>query len=229
MAGNTAGTEDVCARTRGNVRRGRSQRYVSKGGRSIDFLGFVFNGASVRVRKNIKKRFAVRYARAVKNENASRQTALRASFKGWCKWGDGKHLYKTLTNENMSFSKLGIKSRPNTDQQGKRIFNAKFYPLSNIVGEQITILDFEDGIDIPKKNGDQNQSDKPRCAVLFKFQTGTNAGNTGKFITSSHELRDVLIQAREQETRSGSAIFPCEDCKIGTQRTGRYTNYYFED
>jgi len=131
----------------------------------------------------------------------------------------------------MSFSKLGIKSRPNTDGHGKRIFNEKFYPIANIVGSLITILDFEDDIETnPKKQQiSESGSDKPRCAVLFQFETGDNAGSRGKFITSSHEIRDVLLQARDHERSTGEAVFPCKECKILTQRIGRYTNYCFEE
>ena len=227
MAARTANTADACVRIHAARRK---QRYVNKGGRSINFLGYVFNGASVMLRKNIKTRFAKRHWKAVSQNNEKRAIALRASFKGWCKWGDGKHLYKSLTNENMSFSKLGIKSRPNVDNNGKRIFNEKFYSISNIVGAQITILDFEDDIETnPKKQQFDSGSEKKRCAVLFEFETGDKAGQRGKFITSSHEIRDVLLQAREQEKNSGKKIFPCAECKIQTQHNGRYTNYYFED
>jgi len=227
MARYTENTASGCDRTRGVV------KYVQNGGRSINFLGYVFDGASVRLRKTIKQKFARRYSKAVRERNEKRQISLRASFKGWCKWGNGKHLYFSLTKENMSFSKLGIKSRPNVDVRGKRIFNEKFYPISNLVGMSICILDFEDGIETKSQqqqhaSGDSG-SEKPRCAVLFQFETGENAGKRGKFITSSHEIRDVLIQAREQENASSVKIFPCKDCKILTQRTGRYTNYYFED
>ena len=232
----TADIASECVRIHAARRKSRQhqQRYVNKGGRSINFLGYVFNGASVLLRKSIKTRFAKRHKQAtVCQKNEKRAIALRASFKGWCKWGDGKHLYRTLTNENMSFSKSGIKARPNTDGHGKRIFNEKFYPIANIVGTMITILDFEDDIETnPKKQQmqmNESGSDKPRCAVLFQFQTGDNAGQRGKFITSSHEIRDVLLQAREQEKQSGSTLFPCSDCKILTQRIGRYTNYYFEE
>ena len=91
MAISTESTEDACVRIRAALRR---QRYVNKGGRSINFLGYVFNGASVLLRKNIKTRFAKRHWKAVRQNNEKRAIALRASFKGWCKWGDGKHLYK---------------------------------------------------------------------------------------------------------------------------------------
>lgn len=227
MAKSTESIAKECAHTQGVI------KYESKGGRSISFLGYVFNGASVKLRKGIKQRFAKRYSKAVRENNEKRQIALRASFKGWCKWGNGKNLYRKLTKENMSFSKLGIKSRPSTDDRGKRIFNEKFYPIANIVGAKISILDFEDDIETKsqkqQQSGMDGSSDRPRCAVLFEFETGDNAGTRGKFITSSHEIRDVLIQAREQEKTNGEKIFPCKDCKILTQRVGRYTNYYFED
>lgn len=193
-------------------------RPENSGGRRIDFLGYVFNGCSMRIRKTIKTRFARRYDRATKIGDNERKEKLRASFKGWCKWGDGRYLYNKLTGDKMGFTKLGIKAHENIDREGKRIFNEKRVPIADLVGCSITIIDFEDDIHTRETDGKNI-----KCVVLYEDEAGQKA----KFVTSSYDIRDVLLQAREKE-KGGEAVFPQSGCIIGRRRVGRYDQYYFE-
>lgn len=188
------------------------------GGRTIDFLGYVFNGSSMRIRKTIKTRFARRYDGARRRADIKRMAELKASFKGWCKWGDGRYLYHKLTNEKMGFVRLGIKAHENMDEEGRRIFNEKRVPVADVVGHKITIIDFED--DIHTKEADGKNT---KCVVLYEDEDGQRY----KFITSSFDIRDVLLQAKEQE-KKGTKMFPQSGCMISRRRVGRYDQYYFE-
>ena len=75
-------------------------------GRRINFLGYCFTKDNVRMRKNMKKNFA-RKVKRIKSRKRNRE--IRASYWGWCKWGDCKNLWRTITNNDMSFADKGIK------------------------------------------------------------------------------------------------------------------------
>lgn len=54
----------------------------------------------------MKKNFA-RKVKRIKSRKRNRE--IRASYWGWCKWGDCKNLWRTITNNDMSFADKGIK------------------------------------------------------------------------------------------------------------------------
>lgn len=56
----------------------------------------------------MKKNFA-RKVKRIKSRKRNRE--IRASYWGWCKWGDCKNLWRTITNNDMSFADKGIKQR----------------------------------------------------------------------------------------------------------------------
>jgi hypothetical protein len=60
--------------------------------RGIDFVGYVFFHTHTRLRKSIKQNFA---RMLVNRKNA----ASIASYRGWAKHCDSKHLIKKLLNE----------------------------------------------------------------------------------------------------------------------------------
>ncbi len=62
--------------------------------RGIDFLGYVFYHTHVRLRKRIKQNFA----RMLAND---KNRASIASYRGWAKHCNSKHLIKKLLNENV--------------------------------------------------------------------------------------------------------------------------------
>ncbi|MFK2304640.1 hypothetical protein ACIXN8_01225 [Bacteroides fragilis] len=47
----------------------------------------------------MKKNFA-RKVKRIKSRKRNRE--IRASYWGWCKWGDCKNLWRTITNNDMS-------------------------------------------------------------------------------------------------------------------------------
>lgn len=49
----------------------------------------------------MKKNFA-RKVKRIKSRKRNRE--IRASYWGWCKWGDCKNLWRTITNNDMSFA-----------------------------------------------------------------------------------------------------------------------------
>lgn len=68
------------------------------------------------MRKNMKKNFA-RKVKRIKSRKRNRE--IRASYWGWCKWGDCKNLWITITNNDMSFADKGIKQSGRT-KDGKK-------------------------------------------------------------------------------------------------------------
>lgn len=189
-------------------------KLVNKGGRPIDFLGYIFNGSSVKIRKTIKNNYIRKRKRYKNNKDKEKIIHLDASFKGWCKWGNGKNLYFKYTNKKMGFIKNGIKPKDKIDAYGKRIFDAKYISISNIVNENIVILDFENNI----KTKDNN--DKNKCVMLFY----DSRGNLCKTITSSSEIISVLEQAKAKGN-----MFPQNDCIIESYSCGKYNSYRFKE
>ena len=113
--------------------------------RGIDFLGYVIRHFYVRIRKHIKVRVARKLHRL---KSKKRKYKVLASFWGWAKHCNSKHLFYKLTGMR-SFKDLGITYKP-TD--GKKRFEGNLTPLSNLQNCTITILDFE--TDITTKQGE---------------------------------------------------------------------------
>jgi hypothetical protein len=181
-------------------------------GRSIDFLGYVFSRENVRLRKTVKHNFAVKVKRT-KSETRLKQ--VKASYWGWCKWGHCRHLWRTITNNDMSFAEKGIKANKKT-KDGKKYFSVKSVSISDVLNVPVTIVDFETGIYTSK--GDD------RYAVLF-----IKDGEQCKFVTSAFEIKNVLDQAREAE-KNGQKIFPVENVIIRKRSFGDgKSSYYFDE
>ena len=175
-------------------------RPISEG---IDFLGFVYDGKKGRLRKRIKQK-AARKLHKVKSRKRRQQ--IMGSLKGMAKWGDCKHLYKTLTGKNMESFSENVKKMKNdgvnyTGKDGKRILNGVLENLRTLVNMHITILDFE--ADVPTKNG-------PRYIVQFQKDDGTLC----KYLTNDSEQKFWLEKFRE----AGKIPF---DCRITPQYFGQ--------
>ena len=158
-------------------------------GRSIDFLGFRFNHDRVLLRKSIKKRFAIKAKRG--NRRAI------ASYKGWCQHCNGAHLFKRMTD--MSFKDFGLKPQENMID-GKPFFDIPIRRIGELVNRKMQIIDFIDGVKTKEGDG--------RVVMKIKDELGYEY----KVITSSHKIRDVLVQARELEA-NGTKVFP-QDTEI---------------
>lgn len=145
--------------------------------RGIDFLGYVIRHNYVLVRKHIKQRVA---RRLHKVKSRKRKYVVLASFWGWIKHCNGKHLFFKFTNMK-SFKDLGVTYKP---ADGKKRFEGNLTPLSNLQNCKITVVDFE--TDIKTKQGDG------RYVVQYEMD-----GQKGKFITASDEMKNILDQIKE--------------------------------
>lgn len=145
--------------------------------RGIDFLGYVIRHDYVLVRKHIKKKVA---RRLHKVKSQKRKYIVLASFWGWVKHCNGRHLFFKLTNMK-SFKDLGVTYKP---ADGKKRFEGNLTPLGNLQNCKVTILDFE--TDIKTKQGEG------RYVVQYEMD-----GQKGKFITASEEMKNILDQIKE--------------------------------
>lgn len=145
--------------------------------RGIDFLGYVIRHDYVLVRKHIKKRVA---RRLHKLKSKKRKYVVLASFWGWVKHCNGKHLFFKLTNMK-SFKDLGVTYKP---ADGKKRFEGNLTPLGNLQNCKVTVIDFE--TDIKTKQGEG------RYVVQYELD-----GQKGKFITASEEMKNILDQIKE--------------------------------
>ena len=181
-------------------------------GRRINFLGYCFTKDNVRMRKSMKKNFA-RKVKRIKSRKRNRE--IRASYWGWCKWGDCKNLWRTITNNDMSFADKDIKQSGRT-KDGKKFFDVKETRLMDILNVPITVVDFETNVKTKQGEG--------RYCVLFEQN-----GQRSKFITNCYNLKDVLDQAREAEN-NGQKIFPVENVIVKRRSLGDGKSaYYFEE
>ncbi len=152
---------------------------MEKEGRELDYLGYCFMRGNVRMRKSIKKNFA-RKAHRLKSEKRRRE--VLSSYKGWCKWGNCRHLWKTITGTEMSFAEKGIAGR-NQTKDGKRFFDIRQVKIMDILNVPIQVIDFEPGV---------NTCQGPeRYAVKVIFEE-----KPVKFITNSITLKSQLDQAK---------------------------------
>lgn len=182
-------------------------------GRSIDYLGYVFSRENVRLRKSVKHKFAVKVKRT-KNESKLKQ--VKASYWGWCKWGNCRHLWNVITDNDMSFAEKGIHAS-GTTKDGKKYYQVKSVPITDILNIPITVLDFESGI--------QTSKGKDRYAILYTNE----AGDRCKTLTSAFELKNVLDQAREAE-KNGQKVFPVANVIIRKRSFGDgKSSYYFDE
>ena len=160
----------------------------AKRGQKIDFLGYQFTNDVTLMRKRIKKTFARKSKRIV---NEKRRHEVLASYWGWNKWCNGRHLWKVLTNNDMSFAERGIKSQTKT-KDGKRFFDDPDKRMMEILNTPITIIDFETGV--KTRNGGD------RYAIRFRMME-FGEEKQYKVITNSFTLKNVLDQARAYDNR----------------------------
>lgn len=149
----------------------------------MDALGFVNYGDYVLLRKRIKVNAARKLS---KLKSRKRRQQIIGSFKGMACHADCKHLFYTLTNQNMrKFSEMGVTYTP---ADGKKRFPGKVTRLSDIVNIPIEIHDFETGIDT--KEGED------RYLVSFR---NPEKQEWGKFFTASVEMKGILDQISDIE------------------------------
>lgn len=99
----------------------------------------------------------------------------------------------------MSFIDFGIKPQDNMID-GKPFYDIPTRRIAELVNRKIKVIDFIDGV--KTKEGDGR--------VVMKIQD--EMGYEYKVITSSHKIRDVLVQASDME-KDGTIVFP-QDTEI---------------
>lgn len=115
----------------------------------------------------------------------------------------------------MSFAEKGIKQSGKT-RDGKKFFDVRETRLMDILNVAVTIVDFENDVTTRQGPG--------RYCVLFEKD-----GVTGKFITNSYNIKDVLDQARAAEAQ-GRKIFPVAGVVIKRRSLGDgKSTYYFDE
>lgn len=169
----------------------------------IDFLGFVYDGFKARLRKRTKQKAARKLS---KIKSRKRRQEIMGSLKGMAKWGDCKHLYKTLTGKNMESFADKVKQMKKdgvdyTGKDGKRMLTGQEVSLRTLVNMHIVVLDYEP--DVPTRNG-------PRYVVQFQRDDGT----IGKYLTNDSEQKFWLDEFRNRNN------IPF-DCKITPQYFGQ--------
>lgn len=172
-------------------------------------LGYTFLPTHTGLRKRTKKKFAKRWEAA---NSPKRKRDVLAAYYGWCKWGDCRNLFKSITS--MSFSEMGITPKMMT-KDGKRFLDAPTRPMMSVINTPIRVLDFE--TDIMTRNGGG------RYAVLIE----TVAGERVKVITNSASLKSVLDQAREQQ-QQGIDVLPQSTVVHRRELGNNKYDYYFE-
>ena len=160
----------------------------------LDFLGFVYDGNKALLRKRTKQRAARRLADV---KSRRRRLEIIGSFKGMAKWGDCKHLYKSLTGKSMeTFSEIMKRKQKEgvtyTGKDGKRILAGDVESLRSLANTRVTILDFEP--DITTRNG-------ARYAVQIRREDG----RVCKYLTNDSEQKFWLEETR----RDGLLPFEC--------------------
>lgn len=170
----------------------------------IDFLGYVIRPDYTRLRKRVKKSFAIKLHK-VKSKRRRRE--LVASLYGMTKHADCKNLFLKLTGKNMiSFKDLNVTYKP---EDGKKRFPGTVLSIRELVNLPIIVKDFEMGI--------TTEQGADRCIVSIEHN-----GEPKKFFTNSEEMKNILQQINK--TPDG---FPFETTiKTETFGKGR-TKYIF--
>lgn len=149
----------------------------------MDALGFVNYGDYSLLRKRTKQNAARNLA---KIKSRKRRQQIIGSFKGMACHADCKHLFYTLTGQNMKkFSEMGVTYTP---ADGKKRFPGKVTRLADIVNIPIEIHDYETGIDT--KEGEDRYIVSFRNPVTHEW---------GKFFTASVEMKNILEQISDIE------------------------------
>lgn len=186
-------------------RRNASVSAAATDGRRIDFLGYCFTHGNIRLRKSIKQTFA-RKERKIKS--AERRREVRASYWGWCKWGNCRNLWNKITDNDMSFAEKGINGRTEM-KDGQRFFDVKKVKATDILNMPITVVDFVTGVKTA------NGADRYAVKILYD-------GQEVKFITNSFTLKSMLDQARAQNALPIDTRLKKRDIGAGM------TDYIFE-
>ncbi len=123
------------------IKANESVRPVTEG---VDFLGFVVYPDHTRLRKRNKQN-AARKLHKVKSKR--RRVELVGSLYGQCKHGNCRNLFRTLTGMSMDdYKRLKSLHLKPEYPDGKKQFTAEEINMSDLLGEEFLVIDFETGI-----------------------------------------------------------------------------------
>ena len=165
-----------------------------------DFLGYIDYGDHSRLRKRTKQKAARKLARI---KSRKRRQKIIGSFKGMAKWGDCKHLYRTLTGKDMEeFKDFGLQY---VADDGKKRFAGETIKLHQLTNMHISITDFEENVDTA--NG-------KRTLVSFKYDNGTPA----KYFTADKQQLYFLKRLSEMHKIPFGTVIKSESYGNGKVR-----------
>lgn len=168
----------------------------------IDFLGFIYDGKKARLRKRTKQKAARRLARV---RSRKRRQELIGSLKGMAKWGDCKHLYRTLTGKSMT--DIGEVHAEAAYPNGKRRLKGTDLGANKLVGKPFVIVDFEPDVvprheqerynrEVREKGGDTAGVEPPKPKHLMSI---LYEGQPYKVWTGLPDNKAKLDKAREDD------------------------------
>lgn len=219
----------------------------------VDFLGYVIYGQDgqhyVKLRKRNKQN-AARKLHRLKSQRRRREVI--ASLYGQCKHADCRNLFYRLTGIKMSefkrLSDTGIKAKY---QDGKKRFEGAEINISELVGEEFVIVDYETGVvtkpqrreyeekvaqqrkelenytthGITPPNGFIYPEHVPQPIGKYVVSVKRNAGQSNevvqKLFTGDSENKSILDQMREQDLL-GKVL-----CSVKSVRCKGFNRYVF--
>ena len=145
------------------IKSNEAVRPVTEG---VDFLGFVMYPGYTLLRKRNKQN-AARKLHKVKSKR--RRVEIVGSLYGQCKHGNCRHLFRTLTGMSMEdYKRLkSLHLRPEYPD-GKKQFTAEEINMSDLLGEEFLVIDFETGIVTSPQRRDYERAVKD--AMMTKQQ-----------------------------------------------------------
>lgn len=167
-------------------------------GSAIDFLGYAFDQDKVFLRKRIKQTFARKMARL---KSKRRRHDVLASYWGWCKWGNCRHLWNVLTDCDMSFADNGISGR-NVTRDGQEFYDLMTVKADDIINVPITVVSFITGV---------STSQGPDRYVVKLAVNGREC----KWITNSVTIKSMLDQAKEKDVLPQETVLRKRDLGNG--------------
>lgn len=216
----------------------------------IDFLGFVIYGYDyARLRKRNKQN-AARKLHKVKSRRRRRE--IIASLYGQCKHANCRNLFYRLTGIKMTefkrLSDTGIKAKY---QDGKKRFDGAEVNISDLVGEEFVIVDYETGIVTKPQRREYNEKverqrkeleayvshgitppdgflypdnvPQPvgKYLVSIKRNAGQGSESVQKLFTGDGENKSILDQMRERDLL-GKVL-----CSVKSVRCKGFNRYIF--
>lgn len=119
----------------------------------IDFLGFVYDGKKARLRKRTKQKAARKLSRI---RSRRRRQEIIGSLKGMAKWGDCKHLFRTLTGKSMT--DIGDIQAEASYANGKRRLKGKDIKAQELINKPFVVVDFEADV-IPRRETERYEQE----------------------------------------------------------------------